>query len=178
MGKPKEKLDEDLWKDKHITCRLERFKSDDDTTLGRFYVQGRVICFIVEDQKNAQKVWGEARITGGEIEISYRYAGRFHTSYKKKFADIHKGILCVHNPELKKDWKIKVGDTVFQYVLIHLGNTDYDTAGCLLPNTTVDHTKMRGYNSTGAYRKLYTEIRKYLDKGLRVKLIVEDNEPS
>ena len=163
-------------KEKPVICRLKRYKSDEETTLGRFYVQNEFVCYIVEDQFNSKKVWGEMRIPSGEFEISYRYEGRFHNSYKTKFKDIHKGILCVHNPELKDEWKIKVGDIEFRYVLIHLGNDDDDTAGCLLPNTTVNDSTMRGSNSTDAYKKLYSIIAKHLDAGREVKLIVEGDE--
>jgi len=158
---------------KVVTCKLERFISNNEATLSKFFIQNKFICYIVEDQFATKKLWGEMRIPEGTFDISYRYEGRFHTRYKSKFADFHKGILCVHNAP---DWKIIVGDIVFQYVLIHLGNTDDDTAGCLLPNTSVDSQTMRGYNSTDAYEKLYKEIAKYLDKGLTVKLIVEDND--
>ena len=154
-----------------VKCRLDRYLSDDKTTFGKFYVSDELICYIVEDQYNAKKVWGETRIPAGDFEISYRYEGSFHQRYKTKFKDIHKGILCVHNAP---DWKLIVGDTVFQYILIHLGNSEKDTAGCLLPNTTVNEDTMRGSNSTGAYRKLYPTIANHLDEGRKVVLEVRD----
>ena len=155
----------------YVNCRLDRYLSDEDTTFGKFFVNDEFVCYIVEDQYNAKKVWGETRIPEGVFEISYRYEGIFHKRYKTKFADIHKGILCVHNAP---DWKIIVDDTVFQYILIHLGNSDDDTAGCLLPNTTVNEDTMRGSNSTGAYKKLYSIISEHLDNGKKVSLEVRD----
>lgn len=152
---------------------LKRFVDDGDTTLGALFVNGIFNCFIVEDQQQTRKVWGEMRIPEGEYDVSLRRSGGFHNRYNVKFADMHDGMLCIHNAP---DWKIIKGDITFQYVLIHIGNTDEDTAGCLLPNTSVNSATMRGSGSTTAYKKLYPVVKDALLLGEAVKIRITDIE--
>jgi hypothetical protein len=152
---------------------LKRFQDDGDTTLGALFVNGVFNCFIVEDQQQTKKVWGEMRIPEGTYDISLRKSGGFHNRYSVKFADMHKGMLCIHNAP---EWKIIQGDITFQYVLIHIGNTDEDTAGCLLPNEAVNSRTMKGSGSTNAYKKLYPIITEELLLGRKVKITITDIE--
>ena len=82
-------------------------------------------------------------------------------------------MLCVHNAP---NWKIVVDDIVFQYVLIHIGNDDEDTAGCLLPNQAVNSSTMKGTSSTAAYKKLYKIVHAAIKKGEKVRIKVSDIE--
>ena len=155
-----------------MIVELKRFHDDDDTTAGALFVDGIFNCFIVEDQEQTKKVYGETRIPNGEFDISLRKSGGFHNRYKAKFNQ-QDGMLCVHN---EKDWKIVVGKTVFQYVLIHTGNTDDHTAGCLLPNETFNSSSMKGSGSTNAYKKLYSILHKALMNNEKVKIKITDIE--
>lgn len=156
-----------------MILELKRFHDDGDTTGGLLFIDGVFECFVVEDQEQTVKKWGETRIPNGTFDVSLRASGGFHNRYKEKFGQKN-GMLCVHN---SPDWKIKVGDTVFQYVLIHIGNTDDETAGCLLTNEAFNSRTMRGSGSTNAYLKLYPKVEKALLNGEEVKIIVSDIEP-
>ena len=156
-----------------MIVRLVRFNSEKDYTSGLIYVDGKFVCFSIEDELRTKKVWGETCIPNGEYEISLRHAGKFHERYKVKFPEMHKGILCIHNAP---DWKLITPEMEFQYILIHIGNDDDDTAGCLLTGSVAYMDKNRVDRSTDAYKKLYPQIADHLEKGGTVKLVVETIE--
>ena len=52
----------------------------------------------------------------------------------------------------------------FEYILIHIGNTDDDTAGCLLVGSTADKDKGFIGSSTTAYKTMYTKVLKALEE--------------
>ena len=158
---------------KNMLLELKRFHDDGDTTGGILFVDGVFNCFIVEDQEQTRKVWGEMRIPNGTFDVSLRAEGGFHSRYKAKFGQLE-GMFCVHNAP---NWKIIQDGITFQYVLIHIGNTDDDTAGCLLPNETFNSSSMRGAGSTNAYKKLYPIMKAAIDRGEKIKITVSDIEP-
>lgn len=150
---------------------LKRYNSQADYTDGMFFVNGEFICYSVEDEFRTKKVYAETRIPNGTYKIGLRTAGKFHESYLKKFgADFHKGMLCVYN---KPDWKLENMGMSFQYILIHIGNDDDDTAGCLLPGMVAYADRNYIEQSTVAYKKLYPIIRDALLKGEEVEIRVD-----
>ena len=92
--------------------------------------------------------------------------GGYHAKYSKRFADIHKGMLHV----------LDVPN--FEYILLHCGNTDEDTAGCLLLGDTQENnnTKKDGFigKSTAAYKRVYPPIAKALEDGEEVTIVYRD----
>ena len=46
----------------------------------------------------------------------------------------------------------------FEYILIHIGNDDDDTAGCLLVGTSSDAYKGFIGGSTTAYKRMYPKV--------------------
>lgn len=155
-----------------MILELKRFHDDGDTTAGALFINGMFNCFIVEDQEQTKKVNSETRIPNGEFDVSLRASGGFHNRYKAKFNQKN-GMLCVHNAP---NWKIIVEDVEFQYVLIHTGNTDDHTAGCLLPNETFNSSSMRGSGSVNAYKRFYPIVHDALMNGEEVKIIITDIE--
>jgi len=152
---------------------VKRFADNGDTTLGAFYIDGVFQCFTVEDEERAEKVKGETRIPNGIYNIKLREAGGFHDRYKKKYGNIHKGMLCVHNTN---DWKIQKDGMTFQYILIHTGNTDDHTAGCLLLNDAVSGSTFTGSSSVNAYSRIYPVIARALTQGESVTIEYVDIE--
>ena len=75
-----------------MLVELKRLHEDGDTTIGAFYINGIFQCFIVEDQEQTEKVWGETRIPNGLFTISLRSVGGFHDRYALKFPEMHKGM--------------------------------------------------------------------------------------
>ena len=149
------------------TMQLEvvRFSSQKDSTLGLlFNVTGKkreFLCYTLEDEYRDTKVMHETRIPAGTYEITLRTVGGFNSKYSERFADIHKGMLWVRDIP------------GFEYILIHCGNDDDDTSGCLLlGNTQTENIKSDGFvgSSTTAYRRVYAEVAEVLEKGKKVEI--------
>ena len=125
-----------------------RYNSKSDFTDGLIFINGEFQVHTLEDEKRTVKVFGETRIPNGKYKLGLRAEGGFHQKYLKKYgANFHKGML----------WVKDVPN--FDYILIHVGNTDKDTAGCLLVGVTnnADDVGFVG-GSTDAYKKIYPKI--------------------
>lgn len=142
-------------KDNIMELKVERFQHNENETFGKFYIEGVYQCFTLEDPYKEKKVWGETRIPEGRYKVELRKAGGFHEKYTEKFGkDFHRGMLHVTNVPN------------YTYILIHIGNTNKDTNGCLLVGT--GKTKNSITNSTLAYKKIYPPIAKALEEGKEV----------
>jgi len=139
-----------------MKLRVLRIGDNDDTSLGVFYINGILKCGSVEDEERDTKVAGETRVPNGIYKVGLRTEGGTHARYLKKYGeDFHKGMLCIYNAD---DWKLVANGMSFQYILIHTGNTDEDTEGCLLVNNTLDIKNYVGGSSVDAYKSIYPEI--------------------
>ncbi len=150
-----------------------RVSSGEDSTLGILFdvTEGRkFLCYTLEDEYREVKLRGETRIPAGLYQIGFRKEGGFHAKYQKRFTDIHKGMLQINNVP------------GFDYILIHCGNTDEHTAGCLLVgNTQVSNLEQKdGFigQSTQAYKSIYPAIAKTLEnnKSVTIRYIDYDNK--
>lgn len=144
---------------------VDRFTSDSETTISRVFVDGEFFCFGLEDEYRAEKVAGKTRIPAGTYKIGIRSVGGFHGRYKKRFADIHKGMLHV------------LDVPGFEYILIHCGNKDEHTAGCLLVGQGAGTTPgdMMITKSTAAYRRFYSKVIDATVLG-RLEITYQDND--
>lgn len=124
---------------------VNRFTSDEDATISQVFLDGKFICFGLEDEYREDKVVGETRIPAGTYKVGVRKVGSFHKRYQKRFGALHYGMLEIMDVR------------GFTDVLIHCGNYDRDTSGCLLVGTGAVTTinNMMITNSVVAYRKLY-----------------------
>lgn len=131
-----------------------------ESTAGVVRVDGEVQCFTLEDQHQAVKVPGETRIPAGTYRVSLRKEGGMHSRYADRYS-WHRGML----------WLRDVPG--FEYVLIHPGNTERDTAGCILVG---DGLLIGGElsQSLAAYRRLYEFALKALEAGEAVDVEVVD----
>ncbi len=126
---------------------VERIKSDNDATLSLIWVDGSFECFGIEDEFREEKVANETRIPIGTYKIGVRTVGGFNNRYTSKFPDFHQGMLQV----------LDVPD--FEYILIHIGNTEEDTSGCLVVGENAHtSTSIKNSSSTNAYKKLYKKV--------------------
>lgn len=119
-------------------------------------IDGVFQCHTLEDEKRKLKVKGETRVWEGSYPVVFRKEGTHHEKYKVKYADVHKGMLHI----------IDVPD--FQYILIHIGNTEKDTDGCLLVGTAPNETMTGLLGSTKAYLKIYPIIAGALERNEKV----------
>lgn len=152
---------------------VKRFADNGKATLGILYVNGIFECFTVEDEERAEKVKGETRVPEGIYKIALRSEGGYHNKYKTRYGDMHKGMLCIYN---QKHWKLENKGMSFQYILIHTGNTEKHTAGCLLTNDAVSGKTFSGSSSRDAYMDLYPKVRDAILNGENVTIEYKDIE--
>lgn len=137
--------------------RLEvvRINSAEDSTLGVLYERlpsgRRFLSFTLEDEFRTQKRWGETRIPAGTYPITLRTTGGHHARYLRRYPQFHHGMLWVRDVPN------------FEYILIHIGNTDDDTAGCLLVGDVAKHTSIG--QSAVAYQRIYRHVAPAVQRG-------------
>jgi aromatic ring-cleaving dioxygenase len=144
-----------------MKLRLKRDPGQKDFTTGRLFVDLIPECFTIEDEKRDVKVMHETRIPEGTYEIKLRTFGGHHERYKVKFPDVHHGMLWLQNVPGFKD------------ILIHIGNTDDDSSGCILLGVAVDKEKGILYKSTEAYLRFYKKVVDKIAKGEKVTITIE-----
>ena len=144
-----------------------RFSSQKDSTNGLLFQKTesfglQFLCYTLEDEQRALKVKGETRIPAGIYDIQFRKEGGFHNKYSKRFTDIHKGMLQVMDVPN------------FDYILLHCGNTDEHSSGCLLLGDSQENNVIikDGFigKSTNAYKRVYPLIAKELEFGNKVTI--------
>ena len=118
-----------------------------DETIGLLTDDDRPLCWILEDQGQPQgvKIPGETRIPAGIYDVRLYAAGRLHATYQRRW-DWHRGMLQLMDVP------------GFSCILIHPGNDDDDTRGCLLPGLAADLAPPRVLRSRLAYEHLYRRV--------------------
>jgi hypothetical protein len=132
---------------------VERFLFEKDCTVGRLYIDGVMQCFTIEDEIRVVKIKGETAIPYGVYEVGTRYSPKFSPTFGHE-------MLWVKNVP------------GFQYILIHWGNTDDDTDGCLLVGNKIGiiNNQTAVLNSKSTYLKIYKIISDYLETGGKVTI--------
>jgi len=153
---------------------LIRYNSTNNYTDGMLLVDGKFQCYTIEDEGRTKKMYGETRIPNGLYDVTFRKDGRFHNRYKDKF-NFHKGMLAISNAP---DFKLITPNMEFQYILIHIGNTDKDTAGCILVGQQANGDKNLIGQSTDAYKNFYPFIADALENAEEVKIHVQTLTPT
>lgn len=127
---------------------VDRYLSNDKATLSKVSVDGEFVCFGLEDEFREVKVRGETRIPAGTYKVLPRVTGGFHARYKTdaRTAPYHRGMLHVQDVP------------GFEYILIHIGNFETQTDGCLLVGTVRNEENMSVLRSAIAYEKLYKKV--------------------
>lgn len=142
-----------------------RYSVCDNTTLGLLFIDGKFECYTLEDEPREVKVKGSTRIPSGTYEIKLRTEGGHHQRYSQKFPEFHKGMLHVQDVPN------------FTWILIHIGNTDDDTEGCLLVGDSAvsnKDDKGRINSSTIAYKRMYQKVAEALERGEQVDITYHD----
>ena len=125
-----------------MDIRLQRFHSSEFDTLGLLTIDGRFLCFTLEDEPRKTKVAGETRIPAGTYDLGLRYSPKFTPRYGHD-------MLHVQNVP------------GFEYILIHPGNTERDTEGCILVGNDAHfnpHGPSEITRSKDAYYRIYALI--------------------
>ena len=141
-----------------------RYSSQSKTTLGVILVNDKFQCYSLEDSFRDEKVKHKTRIPNGKYEIKLREFGGHYERYINKY-DGHEGML----------WLQDVPN--FEHILIHVGNDEDDTSGCILTGSTANNNvKNKGFvgASTDAYLDLYFNVLEYFNKGEKVFITIKD----
>tara|TARA_R100001015_G_C4632386_1_gene195894 strand:+ start:1899 stop:2363 length:465 start_codon:yes stop_codon:yes gene_type:complete len=148
-----------------MKLQVLRFNSQSDSTNGLLFdvTNGtKFLCYTLEDEKRDVKVMSETRIPAGKYKILLRKEGGFHARYTKKYGSMHKGMLHVQDVPN------------FKWILIHTGNTDEHTAGCLILGDSQENNTLvkNGFigKSTQAYKRVYPPIAKALENNEEVTI--------
>ena len=143
-----------------MKLKVLRFSSQEDSTSGLLFLEHNnkleFLCYTLEDEYRSSKVRGETRVPAGVYKIQLRQEGGFHQRYTKKYGSMHKGMLHITDVP------------GFEYILIHTGNTDEHTAGCLLVGDSQENNAIikDGFigKSNNAYKRIYPNIARAIQK--------------
>ena len=167
-----ESKDIDIVRDDERNIEVLRYSSGVDSTLGILCENGpqgrEFLSQTLEDEFREEKVSAETRIPEGTYDVKLRTTGGFHSRYANKFGDWHKGMLHVQDVP------------GFEYILIHTGNTDEHTMGCLLvADSSTQNITKDGFigASVSAYKRIYPSLAQWLLDGniLTITYIDYDN---
>jgi hypothetical protein len=146
-----------------VKLELRRFDVDERCTLGLLRIDGRRACFVLEDAYHAAKISSETRIPAGVYMLALQTAGRLHAEYSKRFSVIHRGMLTLQDVP------------GFTGIMLHCGNTDSDTDGCLLVGdsaSVIGGGRVDG--SANAYVRIYPRIVAAIEAGELVGIDIVD----
>ena len=133
-----------------------------DATNGMLFIDGVFECYTLEDQYQAVKVMHETCIPEGTYDIKFRKTGGFHSKYSERYKNAHYGMLHIQDVPN------------FTYILIHTGNSDEHTSGCLIVGETQQDLDISkdGFigSSTVAYKKMYAKVAGQLLQGKKVSI--------
>lgn len=153
--------------------KVLRYNLKPDWTLGKLLVLDKQEGFTIEDEIRGIKVKGETAVPYGKYLLGYRQSPKFSSSF-------------LYSPSLNvliepkeqrlyptvKDFKphnlIWIKDIPnFEYVLLHWGNTDDDTEGCLIVGSSIGVIKGQEavLGSKVFYKQLYPKIYPSIEKG-------------
>ena len=146
-----------------------RISSESDSSSGLLFDVSdgirEFLCYCLEDEYRNDKVMHETRVPAGTYNILLRTVGGFHAKYTKRY-DFHKGMLHVQNVP------------GFEYILIHTGNTDEHTSGCLILGDSQENNQLMENGFIGksgqAYSRVYPPIAAALKSGEEVTITYTD----
>lgn len=132
-----------------LKIRVERFLFKSDCTIGKLYVNDIFVCYTMEDEIRDKKVKGETAVPYGVYKLGLRYSPKFTPVYG------HDMIHIMNVPG-------------FEYILLHPGNTDYDTDGCLLVGDSIGRLNNQDavLNSKDTYKALYPVVVAFIKAGV------------
>lgn len=127
--------------------QLQRYWDNGKQTIGGLIIDGKRVCYVLEDTHRDKKIKHETRIPAGKYILKFRKFGSHYPKYKERYHGIgqERGMIEITNIPNYTD------------VLIHIGNDNGDTSGCLLLGDSVVGTSKswRLERSTSAYLRVY-----------------------
>jgi hypothetical protein len=155
----------------NMQLEVLRFSSEADSTNGLLFDitdgQRKFLSYTLEDEYRKEKIMSETRVPAGTYNVTLRTEGGFYQDYTERFgSDFNKGMLWVRDVP------------GFEYILIHIGNTDDNTSGCLLVGDTQNNNQITkdGFigSSTNNYKRIYPPIAEVLSNNGIVSITYTD----
>lgn len=145
---------------------LKRIALKPTYTIGWLYIDGQKVCDTIEDavrdlNKNGRfdngekKVYAATAIPYGTYDITLKVQSpKYKDRAQYKFCDGYLPLL-LNVPE-------------FDGILIHIGNTAEDSAGCILVGENKEVGKV--LNSTATFRRVYDMLKTASDRGEPIQI--------
>jgi len=139
---------------------LQREIFTDKSTIGTLFIDGVRECYILEDcdrgltelmqisEIEKLKVYGETCIPYGRYEVVVTMSNRF-----------------------KRELPLLLDVKGYTGIRIHVGNSDLDSHGCLLPCKQI--VKDKGLQSTPAFNQLFEKIKTAKSRGQKVYITIK-----
>jgi len=127
--------------------------------------------YMLEDEYRDKKIRGETRIPEGFYDIKLRKYGKFYDKYCKSSIEAIRSFT--------QKWGVMeiAGVRNFDDILIHCGNKESHTDGCLLVGEAVNNNSVvPGFvsGSMNAYARLVTSMGYWLDNGDSLRIEIRD----
>lgn len=159
-----------------MELKLERYSDNANSTLGLLFIDGKFECYTLEDEYRPieKKVYSETRIPAGQYSITLATVGTLCERYKNSqypaIKESYRGILLLKNVPS------------FTGICIHAGNTEKDTAGCILVGDSVNNNQTTpGFlgDSVSAYVRMYKKVVRAMgDQSVKISVIDNDRNLS
>lgn len=150
-----------------LNLEMNRFGMGLNSTLGHLSV-GDFQCFTLEDERRLTKVKAETAIREGSYRILLRDDGGMNQDYQDRFPELHRGMLHLQDvPE-------------FEWIYLHILNTEKQTKGCIGPGTVpviLPNGEFKIADSTTAYLALYRLLLPALLRDEKVIIHINDRQP-
>lgn len=146
-----------------MKIKVKRIKQGNNSTLSEIYIDDEFFGYGLEDLVRDEKIKGATAIPAGTYALGLNTYGAMNARYKRKFPDMHRGMIEIRSiPN-------------FKYVYIHIGNYFSDTEGCLLVG---EYFKLYDgnyavYDSAKAYVRLYGMLVEVVRQGEVMLEIIE-----
>ena len=151
---------------KDILITLKRFGLQEQRTFGKLIVNNEQIAFTIEDVVRDVKIKGKTAIPYGTYELALRTSPKFSDSYyysndfkklitKEEFVKLR---FKLDYQAHKMIWLKNVNSDGmdFEFVLIHWGNTELDTEGCIIVGSEMTLTSV--IKSRLKYISIYSNL--------------------
>lgn len=143
---------------------VNRFARHKKSTLGTMLINGNFEAFTLEDAERCEKISGMTAIPEGSYQVKFREEDTPLTKrYQERFSwfTYHLHLQDVPN---------------YQFVYIHVGNTQLDTEGCLLVGDTAINDPNKEESKIGksvqSFTRLYQMISDTIKSGEEVWVVI------
>jgi len=159
-----------------LNLLLKRIYDSGSETEGMLFFKTDKLRYVrtLEDTYNADKIPGSTRIPAGQYEIKLRREGKFFEEYRKhdnkKISELTEKYGILHLQNVPN----------FEFVLIHIGNTNKDTKGCILVGNNVDNFSVENggllSSSTAGYEYFIKHVLPRFDTEKNIIITILDTD--